>query len=85
MRNIKENLFFAFVYNALGIPIAAGALVSGLRAHAEPDDRCGGDELQFSVGGRQCPPTARCQGLNSPPTLAYSWLTDRSAIWLENG
>lgn len=26
MRNIKENLFFALVYNALGIPIAAGAL-----------------------------------------------------------
>ena len=26
MKNIKENLFFAFVYNALGIPIAAGAL-----------------------------------------------------------
>ncbi len=26
MRNIKENLFFAFVYNSLGIPIAAGAL-----------------------------------------------------------
>ncbi len=26
MRNIKQNLFFAFVYNALGIPIAAGAL-----------------------------------------------------------
>ena len=26
MRNIRENLFFAFAYNALGIPIAAGAL-----------------------------------------------------------
>lgn len=26
MRNIRENLFFAFVYNALGIPIAAGLL-----------------------------------------------------------
>lgn len=26
MRNIKENLFLAFVYNALGIPIAAGIL-----------------------------------------------------------
>ena len=26
MRNIKENLFFAFVYNALGVPIAGGAL-----------------------------------------------------------
>ena len=26
MRNIKQNLFFAFVYNALGIPVAAGVL-----------------------------------------------------------
>jgi Cu+-exporting ATPase len=26
MKNIRQNLFFAFVYNALGIPIAAGAL-----------------------------------------------------------
>jgi Cu2+-exporting ATPase len=26
MRNIRENLFFAFVYNALGVPIAAGLL-----------------------------------------------------------
>lgn len=32
MRNIRQNLFFAFVYNALGIPVAAGALyaASGL-------------------------------------------------------
>ena len=26
MRNIKQNLFFAFVYNSLGVPIAAGIL-----------------------------------------------------------
>jgi len=26
VRNIKENLFWAFAYNALGIPVAAGAL-----------------------------------------------------------
>ena len=32
MRNIRQNLFFAFVYNAAGVPIAAGVLypVSGL-------------------------------------------------------
>jgi len=26
MRNIRQNLFFAFIYNALGVPVAAGVL-----------------------------------------------------------
>jgi Cu+-exporting ATPase len=26
MRTMKENLFWAFVYNVVGIPVAAGAL-----------------------------------------------------------
>jgi cation transport ATPase len=32
MRNIRQNLFFAFFYNSLGVPIAAGILypVSGM-------------------------------------------------------
>ena len=32
MRNIRQNLFFAFIYNALGVPVAAGVLypISGI-------------------------------------------------------
>ena len=26
MRNIRQNLFFAFIYNGVGVPIAAGVL-----------------------------------------------------------
>ncbi len=26
MRNIRQNLFFAFIYNILGVPVAAGVL-----------------------------------------------------------
>jgi Cu+-exporting ATPase len=26
MRNIRQNLFFAFVYNTVGVPVAAGVL-----------------------------------------------------------
>ena len=26
MRNIRQNLFFAFAYNAAGVPVAAGVL-----------------------------------------------------------
>ena len=26
MKNIRQNLFFAFVYNSLGVPLAAGIL-----------------------------------------------------------
>jgi Cu+-exporting ATPase len=26
MRNIRQNLFFAFIYNSIGVPIAAGVL-----------------------------------------------------------
>jgi P-type Cu+ transporter len=36
MRNIRQNLFFAFVYNAAGIPIAAGVLYPFLRLLLNP-------------------------------------------------
>jgi Cu+-exporting ATPase len=36
MGNIRENLMFAFVYNAIGIPVAAGALYPGFGVLLSP-------------------------------------------------
>jgi Cu+-exporting ATPase len=36
MRNIRQNLFFAFVYNALGVPVAAGVLYPIFRLLLNP-------------------------------------------------
>ena len=36
MSNIKQNLLFAFVYNALGVPIAAGVLYPALGVTLSP-------------------------------------------------
>ena len=43
MRNIRQNLFFAFIYNAAGIPIAAGILYPSVRPAAVADHRRRGD------------------------------------------
>ncbi len=36
MRNIRQNLFFAFIYNAVGVPIAAGVLYPWLGVLLSP-------------------------------------------------
>jgi P-type Cu+ transporter len=36
MRNIRQNLFLAFVYNAVGVPVAAGALYPLIGALISP-------------------------------------------------
>jgi Cu+-exporting ATPase len=36
MRNIRQNLFLAFVYNALGVPVAAGALFAAFGVLVSP-------------------------------------------------
>lgn len=36
MRNIRQNLFFALVYNAIGVPVAAGVLYPHLGIVVSP-------------------------------------------------
>lgn len=51
MANIKQNLFFTFIYNFLGVPVAAGVL-SPFFDPAQPDHRRSGHEFEFSLGCR---------------------------------
>jgi hypothetical protein len=53
MRNIRQNLFFAFLCNPLRIPVAAARVLPVLRLDAQPDDcrRCDGPE--FRLGNQQ--------------------------------
>jgi Cu+-exporting ATPase len=37
MSNIRQNLFFAFVYNAAGVPLAAGVLYPALGILLSPE------------------------------------------------
>ena len=53
MRNIRQNLFFSFVFNAAGVPIAAGVLYPVVRHPAVADHRRGGDGVQLGRGDRQ--------------------------------
>ena len=53
MRNIRQNLFFAFAYNAAGVPVAAGVLYPFFGILLSPGDRGGGDGAVLGQRGRQ--------------------------------
>ncbi|MEZ5166566.1 MAG: HAD-IC family P-type ATPase [Acidimicrobiales bacterium] len=58
MRNIRQNLFLAFVYNAVGIPVAAGVLYPVLDVQLQPNDR--GEAPWPCRACRSCPARADC-------------------------
>ncbi len=66
MRNIRQNLFFAFIYNVLGIPIAAGVLYPVFRSTAFAHYRRRRNEPQFSIGHYQCVAAKEAAALRAP-------------------
>ena len=53
MRNIRQNLFFAFVFQRRRNSDCGRGALSGVRAVAQPDDRQRRNEPEFSDGDRQ--------------------------------
>ena len=78
MRNIHENLFFAFIYNIIGIPIAAGVLYPVVRCDAQSNDRERRDEPELGFGHRQRVAPAHPQALVS---MSDAISTNRRRGW----
>ena len=53
MRTMKQNLFWAFAYNVIGIPIAAGVLYPAFGLLLSPILASGGDGVQLSERRRE--------------------------------
>ncbi len=53
MANIKQNLFFAFIYNPLGVPVLAGVLYPSLGIMLSPMIAAA-DEFKLCFGPGQC-------------------------------
>ena len=70
MRNIRQNLVLAFVYNALGIPLAAGVLYPAFGLLLSSDRRGSSDELQFGLGDRQFAAPALCTAIAADAVMA---------------
>ncbi len=54
IRNIKMNLFWAFFYNTIGIPVAAGVFYLSLGLKLNPMLRCSSHEFKFSMRCNKC-------------------------------
>jgi Cu+-exporting ATPase len=67
MHNIRQNLFFAFVYNSLGVPIAAGVLYPALGLLLSPI--VASAAMSVSSVSIPRPPAAPCPAALKPQLL----------------
>ena len=64
MRNIRQNLFFAFFYNAIGVPVAAGVLYPVFGLLLSPDARRSSHVAIVSERDQQCAAVASVEAVN---------------------
>ena len=81
MRNIRQNLLFAFLYNVIGVPIAAGALYPVWGVLLSPDDCQRRHDLQFCLRDLQCPAPAPCRIVSAPLTSRMLGYMAGSSSW----
>jgi Cu+-exporting ATPase len=67
MRNVRQNLFFAFVYNALGVPIAAGVLYPVAGIPLSSSWRGGGGRRSGGLGGAVAAPAPASRTRGADP------------------
>ena len=77
MRNIRQNLFLAFVYNAVGVPVAAGICTRGPASHQSDLGKCR-DDAELRVGHRQRAAASPRRALVFPEGLCPSDSPTRS-------
>jgi Cu+-exporting ATPase len=82
MRNIRQNLFLAFVYNAIGIPVAAGVLYPFLGITLNPMIAAGAMALSsLSVVGN----ANRLRRFSAPPLPPVPSPTEIQSVTVETG
>ena len=77
MRNIRQNLFFALIYNSVGVPLAAGSTLSLVWDFAQSHARGGGHDVQFRVRHQQRAAAA--------PAGAVGWTVVRCSLSVVRG
>jgi Cu+-exporting ATPase len=80
MRNIRQNLFFAFFYNALGVPTSGRRALPNIRIAAQSDYRQRRDESQLGVGNHQRSPLANGESATRKVEVSSRYMRGYGAV-----